>query len=57
MVLANREVSGLVDGLDGVLSGRLALPGEAACRRYARDHFDWPVIAARIRAVYEEALT
>jgi glycosyltransferase involved in cell wall biosynthesis len=39
------------------LLGTIPLPSAAACTRYARQHFDWPVVAARIRDVYERART
>jgi glycogen synthase len=46
----------LAEGIANALTGALVMPGEAACRTYVREHFDWPVIARRIRAVYDEAL-
>lgn len=39
-----------------VLQGRADLPSDAACQRYARQTFDWPVIARKTRAVYAEVL-
>jgi glycosyltransferase involved in cell wall biosynthesis len=44
--------SGLVDAL----LGRRALPDAHACRNYARAHFDHPVVAAQVAAVYREAI-
>jgi hypothetical protein len=32
------------------------LPTARECVDYARRHYDWPVIAERVRLVYEEAL-
>ena len=50
---AGREAiaAGLLDALNGK-----GIPEAAACRRYAAN-FDWPIIAARIAAAYEEALS
>jgi glycosyltransferase involved in cell wall biosynthesis len=43
----------IADGMVAALAGTLALPSPAACRGYA-ERFDWPLIAARVRRVYEE---
>jgi glycosyltransferase involved in cell wall biosynthesis len=41
--------------LAAALRGEVDLPDARACVRYARDGFDWPVIADRVRDVYELA--
>jgi glycosyltransferase involved in cell wall biosynthesis len=41
--------------LADALVGAIPLPSAAACERFAREHFDWPVVAARVRDVYELA--
>lgn len=56
LVLEGYGTDALADGLVGALRGTLSLPDEVACRTYAQTHFDWPVIARRVREVYEEAL-
>ena len=56
LVLAGSDLASLAHGLSAALHGTRPLPDEAACRTYARTHYAWPVIAHRIRAVYEEAL-
>jgi hypothetical protein len=38
------------------LRGERPLPGARECRAYAVDGFAWPRIAARVRAVYDEAV-
>jgi hypothetical protein len=38
------------------LTGGLPLPSAEACQAYARARYDWPLIAARVRGVYSEAL-
>lgn len=48
--------SAMAEMLIGFLSGKDRLPSDLACREYAETNFAWPVIAAQIRQVYEEAL-
>jgi glycosyltransferase involved in cell wall biosynthesis len=55
-VLAGTAATDLAEGIIGALTGRLGGPGPDACAAYARANFDWPVIAARVRGVYAEAL-
>lgn len=54
LVMAGFGARELAAGLRDALTGRLALPGEDACVRYA-ERFDWPVIARQVRDVYQEA--
>lgn len=37
------------------LLGRLRLPGSGDCARFARERYDWPLVAGRVRDVYAEA--
>lgn len=55
MVLPAPGPAALADGIAAALHGALPLPDADACRRYAAEQFGWPVIARRIRAVYDEA--
>jgi glycogen(starch) synthase len=41
--------------LAAALRGDVALPTARQCERYARRDFDWPVVAASVRQVYEAA--
>jgi hypothetical protein len=41
--------------LAGALLGTLHVPTAAECAAYARAGFDWPVVAERVRRVYEAA--
>jgi glycogen synthase len=41
--------------LAAALRGDVALPTSRQCARYARREFDWPVVAASVRQVYEAA--
>jgi glycosyltransferase involved in cell wall biosynthesis len=56
LVLPGTGPPALAEGLLAALSGRLPLPSAKACQDYVRGRFDWPVIAARVRDVYLEAL-
>jgi glycosyltransferase involved in cell wall biosynthesis len=54
---AVRDLSeALVLGLTDALRGNLRLPDAYACRRYVRERFDVPVIAAKVAQVYREAV-
>jgi glycogen synthase len=45
----------IADVLARALLGEVALPAAARCAAYAREGFDWPVVAARVRDVYAQA--
>jgi glycosyltransferase involved in cell wall biosynthesis len=45
----------IADGVGDALTGVTPLPDAGACVDFARRSFDWPVIAERVRRVYEEA--
>ncbi len=54
LVTADPTEAALAETLDGCLSGRVALPSDAECRSYARAHYGWPAVAARVADVYRE---
>ena len=56
LVLPGSDTDSLRQGLIASLTGTLQLPSAEACQAYVREHYDWPIIAPQIRAVYEEAL-
>ncbi|GJG86383.1 hypothetical protein tb265_15640 [Gemmatimonadetes bacterium T265] len=56
LVLGATGPAAIADGIGRALDGTLPLPDAAACERFARERYSWPVVAAQIRAVYEEAL-
>jgi glycosyltransferase involved in cell wall biosynthesis len=56
MVLPSSGVGALAEGIESVLTGKLPLPDEQACRDYARTRYDWSVVATHLREVYVEAL-
>ena len=56
LVLRGADPDALAEGMAAALTGTIALPTAAACLAFARANYDWPVIASRIRTVYEDAL-
>ena len=57
LVSASPRAADVADVLARALRGEVALPGAAHCASYARERFDWPVVAAQVRRVYEQART
>ena len=55
LVTRSSAATDVADTLARALRGELALPSAAQCASYARAGFDWPVVAARVRQVYEQA--
>ncbi len=56
LVTAAATVDALAERLGDCLAGRVAVPTAEQCRAYARTHFDWPAVAARVAEVYREVL-
>jgi glycosyltransferase involved in cell wall biosynthesis len=56
LVLPSTGAEAIADGLAGALMGVTPLPSARECVDFARRNYDWPVIAERVRLVYEEAL-
>lgn len=52
LVLEGTGPDALAAGLIGAFSGKLALPDAAACSEYARNRFDWPIIARQVAGCY-----
>ena len=57
LVTSSPRAVDIADVLARALLGEIALPTAARCAAYAREGFDWPVVAARVRDVYEQART
>jgi glycosyltransferase involved in cell wall biosynthesis len=53
LVFTGSDRNDIAQGLRDALTGRVALPDEAACLAYAQK-FAWPAIAARVAEVYRE---
>jgi glycosyltransferase involved in cell wall biosynthesis len=45
----------LAAGIADALLGKLPLPSAEACRRFARERYDWRIVAGKVRDVYTEA--
>jgi glycosyltransferase involved in cell wall biosynthesis len=56
LVLEGCAPAHLASGIIGALSGTRPLPTSEQCRSYARERFDWPVIAAQTREAYSSVL-
>jgi asparagine synthase (glutamine-hydrolysing) len=56
LVLPATGPEALATGIGDILTGRVPVPSAAECLAFARAHYDWPVIAERVRDVYEAAL-
>jgi len=52
LVLSDRSVAALTEGLDSYFSGKLLVPSAEQCRGHVEANFSWPKIADAIRAVY-----
>lgn len=56
LVLANDDPATIAAALVQAFRRPSSLPTAAECRSYARAHYDWPTVARRTRAVYQEVL-
>jgi glycosyltransferase involved in cell wall biosynthesis len=52
LVLTGTGPDALATGLIRAFTGDLHLPDPVTCATYARDHFDWPIIAGQVAAFY-----
>ena len=57
LVTASLSPIDLADAIATALRGERSLPSPEQCAAYAREHFDWPVIASRVRTVYAQAVS
>lgn len=57
LVMDSTRGEDIASAVSSALTGEMPLPSAAECAAYARATFDWPVIAARVRAVYESTRT
>ena len=55
LILDGSSANHLAEGLATRLSALGKLPSDTACQAYAKDNFDWPVIAKRVVGVYKSA--
>jgi glycogen(starch) synthase len=57
LVTGSPAAADVADVLARALLGEILLPTASHCAAYAREGFDWPVVAARVRDVYSLART
>jgi glycogen(starch) synthase len=56
LILEGFSPAQLADGLSKRLAALDRLPSDAACQAYAKENFDWPVIARKVIEVYKKCL-
>ena len=56
LLFEDASVDKLAQGIIEVLSGKRQLPSSKACQTYAKDNYDWSVIAPQIKSVYQQAI-
>jgi glycosyltransferase involved in cell wall biosynthesis len=56
LILEGSSPNQIADGLAMRLGALDKLPSDTACQFYAKDNFDWPVIARKVIGVYEKCL-
>jgi glycosyltransferase involved in cell wall biosynthesis len=56
LILEGSSPNQIADGLAMRLGALDKLPSDTACQFYAKDIFDWPVIARKVIGVYEKCL-
>jgi glycosyltransferase involved in cell wall biosynthesis len=56
LIVPDWTPAALAAAITAAFRGDLKLPSAAQCQAYARENFDWHTIAAKVRAVYDEAI-
>ena len=56
LIFCDAGPDAVAEGITRALRNDSCMPTADACRRYAAEHFDWKVIASRVKNVYMEAL-
>ena len=56
LIVPDWTPAALAAAITAALRGELKLPSASECQAFARRHFDWSTIAARVRNVYDEAI-
>lgn len=56
LLFPNADATEMANQIAAALRGVIKLPSSFECAAFARQNFDWPVIARRIAAVYREAV-
>ena len=53
LVFADVSADAIARGIGDALTGVVPMPSAEACREYARQRNDWPVVVAQVRRVYD----
>ena len=56
MIVPDWTPAALAAAITAAFRGELIIPTAEQFREFARTHFDWSIIAQRVRAVYDEAI-
>jgi glycosyltransferase involved in cell wall biosynthesis len=56
LVLEGSTSNYLAQGMIEALSGERVIPSAADCQAYVKQNYDWQVIAAQMRSVYEQVI-
>ena len=56
LILEGSSPAQIADGLAARLGALQKLPSDRVCQAYAKDNFDWPVIARKVIGVYKKCL-
>jgi glycosyltransferase involved in cell wall biosynthesis len=51
LITESAQETAIAERLIDFMAGKIRLPSRSECREYAANHFDWQVIAQRVRAV------
>jgi glycosyltransferase involved in cell wall biosynthesis len=56
LVLEGSTTNQLAQGMIEALSGQRQMPSAEACQTYVKQNYDWQVIAAQMKSVYEQVI-
>jgi glycosyltransferase involved in cell wall biosynthesis len=56
LLFQSAEPHDIAQGITQALSGELKLPTSDECKAYVKTHYDWQIVATKIRAVYDLAI-
>jgi glycosyltransferase involved in cell wall biosynthesis len=56
LVLEGSSTNQLAQGMIEALSGKRQMPSAEACQTYVKQNYDWQVIAAQMKSVYEQVI-
>ena len=57
LVLEGSAVEQLARGINEALSGDRQMPSTAACQAYVQQNYDWQVVAAKMKSVYNQIIS